>query len=87
MEKEALAKAIYETAHLQGSFKLRSGQTSHHYFDKYLFESNPRLLTEITERLMPLVPAGTEILAGLRDGRHSDCDYVIAENRHTGCVR
>jgi len=68
MEREALAKAIYETAHLQGNFKLRSGQTSHHYFDKYLFESNPRLLAEIAERLMPLVPAGTEILAGLEMG-------------------
>ncbi|NIK78871.1 orotate phosphoribosyltransferase [Paenibacillus castaneae] len=68
MEKAALAQAIYETAHLNGTFTLRSGQTSNHYFDKYLFESNPHLLAEIAEKLLPLVPEGTEILAGLEMG-------------------
>lgn len=31
MAKSQLAKAIYETAHLDGIFKLRSGQTSNQY--------------------------------------------------------
>jgi orotate phosphoribosyltransferase len=68
MEKTTLARAIYETAHLTGEFKLRSGQVSNQYFDKYLFESNPILLKEIAEHLSKLIPSDTEILAGLEMG-------------------
>ncbi|MGO4348148.1 orotate phosphoribosyltransferase [Paenibacillus sp. MCAF9] len=68
MMREQLAKAIYEAAYLEGEFKLRSGQTSNHYFDKYLFESNPKLLAEIAEKLAPFVPSDTEVLAGLEMG-------------------
>lgn len=68
VDREMLAKTIYETAHLTGSFKLRSGKESNDYFDKYLFESNPVLLLEIAERLSKLIPAGTEVLAGLEMG-------------------
>lgn len=63
-----LAKAIYDISHLTGTFKLRSGTTSHEYFDKYRFESNPRILAAIAEHLVPLIPAGTEVLAGLEMG-------------------
>lgn len=68
MGKSALAKAIYETAHLTGEFKLRSGQVSNQYFDKYLFESNPALLNQIAEQLSKLIPEGIEVLAGLEMG-------------------
>ncbi|MBA2943750.1 orotate phosphoribosyltransferase [Paenibacillus sp. CGMCC 1.16610] len=68
MGKFALAKAIYETAHLTGEFKLRSGQVSNQYFDKYLFESNPALLNQIAEQLSELIPEGIEVLAGLEMG-------------------
>lgn len=68
MDKSTLAKAIYETAHLTGEFKLRSGQVSNQYFDKYLFESNPALLKQIAEQLSKLIPEGTEVLAGLEMG-------------------
>jgi orotate phosphoribosyltransferase len=64
----ALARAIYERTHLTGEFVLRSGATSTEYFDKYLFESDPVLLREIAEALAPLVPDGTEALAGLELG-------------------
>lgn len=47
MDKLTLAKEIYNTLHLTGTFKLRSGKVSNEYFDKYLFESNPTLLNEI----------------------------------------
>ena len=36
MNKEILAKKIYEKSHLEGTFKLRSGLISNEYFDKYL---------------------------------------------------
>ncbi len=37
-----LARRIYKRSHLTGEFQLRSGATSNEYFDKYLFESDPR---------------------------------------------
>lgn len=63
-----LADRIYERARLTGEFRLRSGATSSEYFDKYLFESDPRLLREIAEELVGLLPAGVELLAGLELG-------------------
>jgi orotate phosphoribosyltransferase len=68
MTKQELAKKIFEVAHLTGEFKLRSGQTSNEYFDKYRFEAQPLILKEIAKHLAPLIPAGTEILAGLEMG-------------------
>ena len=68
MNHEELAKMIYKTSYLTGNFKLRSGQTSTEYFDKYRFESQPQILRAIAEHLAPLIPANTEILAGLEMG-------------------
>jgi orotate phosphoribosyltransferase len=63
-----LARRVHETAHLTGTFTLRSGQTSHEYFDKYQFEADPILLRDIAEAMASLVPAETEVLAGLELG-------------------
>lgn len=68
MDRHRLATAIYDRAHLTGTFLLRSGATSSEYFDKYLFESEPELLVTIAEALVPLVPDDTEVLAGLELG-------------------
>jgi orotate phosphoribosyltransferase len=68
MDRTTLANEIYKTAHLTGTFKLRSGKVSSDFFDKYLFESNPNLLNEVAEHLAKLIPIGTEILAGLEMG-------------------
>lgn len=68
MKKEELCKKIYEISHLVGTFKLRSGQMSNEYFDKYLFESHPEILKEIAKQLAKKLPEGTEILAGLEMG-------------------
>lgn len=64
----SLAASIGRVCLLRGTFKLRSGQTSSEYFDKYLFESDPALLKAIGQGLAPLVPPGTEMLAGLELG-------------------
>lgn len=63
-----LAKKIYEVAHLKGEFKLRSGQISNEYFDKYRFESQPSLLNEIAEQMKLLIPKDIEALAALEMG-------------------
>ena len=68
MTKTELAQAIYKIAHLTGNFTLRSGKTSPEYFDKYRFESQPRLLAEIARQLKPLIPKDTDALAGLEMG-------------------
>lgn len=68
MEKDKLGKKIYEISHITGNFVLRSGKTSTEYFDKYLFESNPGLLDEITRQMVQLIPGETEILGGLEMG-------------------
>jgi len=68
MQSQELAQAIYKIAHLTGQFKLRSGLTSAEYFDKYRFEAQPTILREIAKAMKPLIPAGTELLAGLEMG-------------------
>lgn len=64
----ALARRIYERAHLTGEFILRSGATADSYFDKYLFESDPILLREIAEAMVDLLPDDVDVLAGLELG-------------------
>ncbi len=76
-----LAAAIYNTAHITGTFLLRSGATSHEYFDKYLFEAQPALLASIAEHLSALIPSDTEVLAGLELG---GVPIATALSLHTG---
>jgi len=68
MSDPDLAKDIDACCRLRGEFTLRSGQVSHKYFDKYLFESDPALLARVVERLVDLLPEGTELLGGLEMG-------------------
>ena len=50
LDTSDLARRVYRTSHLTGSFVLRSGATSSEYFDKYRFESDPGLLRELAEQ-------------------------------------
>jgi orotate phosphoribosyltransferase len=63
-----LAGDINSVARLEGSFVLRSGQLSSHYFDKYRFEADPELLARFAARMVDLLPTDTEVLAGLELG-------------------
>jgi orotate phosphoribosyltransferase len=64
----SLARRIYDRAHLQGEFRLRSGAVSHEYFDKYLFEADPLLLRAVVEALVALLPDDADAVAGLELG-------------------
>ena len=55
--------------------------TATEHFDKYRFEGDPVLLDEIARQMAPLVPPGTEVLAGLEMG---GIPVVTALGRHTG---
>jgi orotate phosphoribosyltransferase len=60
-----LANRIRTESKLSGSFTLRSGRVSDTYFDKYRFEADPKLLLSIATAMAPLIPLGTDALAGL----------------------
>lgn len=64
----SLAARIRDRSRLSGSFRLRSGKVSDTYFDKYQFEADPALLRDIASAMAPLIPAGTQVLAGLEMG-------------------
>ena len=64
----ALARDVDACCRLTGEFTLRSGQVASEYFDKYLFESDPALLARVVDRMLGLVPEGTELLGGLELG-------------------
>ncbi|WP_168879627.1 orotate phosphoribosyltransferase [Rhizobium sp. P28RR-XV] len=63
-----LARRIAEVATLEGEFELRSGQISNRYFDKYRFEGMPSLLKPLARAMADLIPAETEVVAGLELG-------------------
>ncbi len=55
MEKESLGKLLMAAAYLEGDFVLRSGKRSRYYLDKYLFETEPRVLRGIVHEMAMLV--------------------------------
>jgi orotate phosphoribosyltransferase len=68
IDRQALARAVYDVAHITGTFTLRSGVTSNEYFDKYLFEAQPKLLLELATAMATFVPPESDALAGLEMG-------------------
>lgn len=68
MHLDDLADRINAVSRLTGTFTLRSGQIATEYFDKYRFEAVPELLADIAEAMAPLLPEGTEVIAGLEMG-------------------
>lgn len=63
-----MAKLLRDRTLLTGRFVLRSGAVSATYWDKYRFESDPRLLEAIVDGMAPLLPAVVQRLAGLELG-------------------
>jgi orotate phosphoribosyltransferase len=63
-----LGQRIHATSLIHGSFVLRSGAATDHYFDKYRFEADPVLLREVAEAMVPLLAPETDALAGLEMG-------------------
>src|SRR3984957_21075969 len=63
-----LARRLRDHCRLTGRFVLRSGRVADEYFDKYQFEADPALLGKLAAAMAPLIPEGTEVLAGLEMG-------------------
>jgi orotate phosphoribosyltransferase len=68
VHRRELAADIEAVCRLSGVFTLRSGLTSEEYFDKYLFESDPKLLKRVAEAMVSLIPRGTDLVGGLELG-------------------
>lgn len=68
MTHEELGRALKAAAFLEGEFKLRSGRTSRYYFDKYLFETDPEILTQLAQRLSAFITPQTQRIAGAELG-------------------
>src|SRR5437660_12323802 len=84
--RRALVAEIATIATLRGQFRLRSGTTASTYFDKYLFEAQPRILRPLGVLMTTtLLPTGAEVLAGLELG---GIPLATAISLHTGmpCV-
>jgi orotate phosphoribosyltransferase len=68
MDKQ-LVEMLTETGAVKfGDFTLSSGRKSTYYVDKYVFETNPKCLSVIGERIARMIPAGTQRLAGIEIG-------------------
>lgn len=63
-----LARDIDGCCRLTGEFTLRSGQQATTYFDKYLFESDPTLLSRVARQMVQLLPDDVDLLGGLELG-------------------
>jgi orotate phosphoribosyltransferase len=55
VEKDSLGRLLLDAAYLEGDFVLRSGKRSKYYLDKYLFETDPRVLRGIVTELALMV--------------------------------
>jgi len=78
---QGLARDIDARCRLTGEFTLRSGQVAGEYFDKYLFETDPDLLARVASAMVPLLPAGTDLLGGLEMGGIQIVTVVSAKSR------
>ncbi len=68
IERKDLAALVRRVSQVSGEFRLRSGETSNTYFDKYLFECDPLILEAVCISMKELIPEGTDVLAGLEMG-------------------
>ncbi len=69
MNRPELARRIAEVALLRGEFTLRSGRKSRYYLDKYLFSTQPDILTHLGEAFAERIrPRGVDRLAGAELG-------------------
>jgi len=68
MDRDELIAAIKDAAYLEGDFVLRSGKRSTYYLDKYLFETQPAILAELSRLLAQRVTDRTDRIAGAELG-------------------
>lgn len=90
MTMDPLAQQIKQAAYLEGEFTLRSGKKSNYYLDKYLFETQPKILEELAKRFSGYVGPDVDLIAGAELGGvplatavalHTQKPFLIVRNR------
>ena len=64
MAQTQIASRIADVALLHGEFTLRSGRKSSYYLDKYLFSTQPDILSRLGEMFAERIPDSATLLAG-----------------------
>ncbi len=68
MDLKQLGKEIIETSYIEGEFTLSSGRSSTYIFDKYAFETRPKLLDAIARSMTEMVNSEISRIAGMELG-------------------
>ena len=68
MDRNRIAELIAETSVLHGDFTLRSGRKSSYYLDRYLFSTQPAILSGLGVLFAQRIPPETDRLAGAELG-------------------
>ncbi len=68
MDLKQLGREIIETSYIEGDFTLSSGRSSKYIFDKYGFETRPRLLDAIAESMAKMAGDNVTRIAGMELG-------------------
>jgi len=68
MDLKQLGKEIIETSYIEGEFTLSSGRSSTYIFDKYAFETRPKLLDAITRSMTERINSEISRIAGMELG-------------------
>jgi orotate phosphoribosyltransferase len=68
MELKQLGREIIETSYKEGEFTLSSGRSSTYIFDKYAFETRPKLLDAIAEGMAKMLNSDVSRIAGMELG-------------------
>ncbi|MFE0772269.1 orotate phosphoribosyltransferase [Streptomyces sp. NPDC058861] len=76
-----LAARVAKAACVAAPFTLADGRVLDEYFDEYRVGADPRLLHDVAAALAPLVPEGTEVVAGVELGGIA---LVVALSAATG---
>lgn len=63
-----MGREIIETSYVEGEFTLSSGRRSTYIFDKYAFETRPKLLNAIAESMAKMLNSDVSRIAGMELG-------------------
>ncbi len=68
MVNKVLGQQLIKIARQEGKFLLKSGVTSNVYWDKFKFESDPKILAKIAAELAKLLSRRAQVLGGMELG-------------------
>jgi len=63
LDKQTLLLRIKALSYLEGDFTTRAGKKTSYYIDKYLFETQPDVLSALAQHFLPLMPASCTLIA------------------------